>query len=269
VNRSTTRKVDASALRYAEVCLKFVVSTTSVAPSQWPRESPRCWRIFAPMCGRPSSGTRRCSCSSSYRIATRPGGGEHGRCRRDRRHQYADQPIGVGTQRRTRGVGRRLRPERLLERPAQRGLEAFLVGSEIGNRQDDKERADERRPQHQAADRIPFKGGRAIGRDRAREQRKIAEPPRRQGDADEERDEEMDPQDGAEACSCGETGHQARPMAPAERGDQERQRRQIEEERRQDRSGSDRCKQQRRRRACSNSNENDLHHRKLSRFVSG
>ena len=36
--------------------LKFVTSTTSVSPSQWPRESPLAILIDAGRCGRPSSG---------------------------------------------------------------------------------------------------------------------------------------------------------------------------------------------------------------------
>src|SRR5712691_2623114 len=38
---------------------KFVVSTTSVSPSQCPRESPSHWCRFFPTSGRPSSGMMR------------------------------------------------------------------------------------------------------------------------------------------------------------------------------------------------------------------
>ena len=41
--------------------LKLVVSTTSVLPSQCPRASPFHMRMFAPTCGRPSSGMMRVS----------------------------------------------------------------------------------------------------------------------------------------------------------------------------------------------------------------
>ena len=50
--------------------LKLRVSTTSVSPSQRPRESPRhCWMCEA-SAGRPSSGTIRTSFTISLRIAT-------------------------------------------------------------------------------------------------------------------------------------------------------------------------------------------------------
>src|SRR5580765_5520153 len=41
--------------------LRFVVSTTRVFPSQWPRGSPMYERIFDDTCERPSSGTTRIS----------------------------------------------------------------------------------------------------------------------------------------------------------------------------------------------------------------
>ena len=40
---------------------RFVVSTTSVFPSQWPRASPSHWRTFAFRWGRPSIGMMRTS----------------------------------------------------------------------------------------------------------------------------------------------------------------------------------------------------------------
>ena len=40
---------------------KFVTSTMSVSPSQWPRESPKYWRMVDESCGRPSSGITRAS----------------------------------------------------------------------------------------------------------------------------------------------------------------------------------------------------------------
>src|SRR5579862_4268246 len=52
---------------------KLVVSTTSVSPSQWPRESP-CHRwIFEDMCALPSRGMMRGSLSRSYSITRYPG----------------------------------------------------------------------------------------------------------------------------------------------------------------------------------------------------
>ena len=61
--------------RYAVWSVKFVVSTTSVSPSQWPRASPRhASRILGLMCGRLSSaGLIRVSFTISYRMATYPG----------------------------------------------------------------------------------------------------------------------------------------------------------------------------------------------------
>ena len=44
---------------------KFVVSMTSVSPSQWPRDSPDQWRMSALNAGRPSSGTTRTVCTIS------------------------------------------------------------------------------------------------------------------------------------------------------------------------------------------------------------
>ena len=52
-------------LRNVVRSLKFVTSTTSVFPSQRPRESPIHWRILESRCGRPSIGITRASCSRS------------------------------------------------------------------------------------------------------------------------------------------------------------------------------------------------------------
>src|SRR5580698_108493 len=50
---------------------KFVVSTTSVLPSQCPRESPIHWRILLATWGLPSSGMMRALWIISFRITTR------------------------------------------------------------------------------------------------------------------------------------------------------------------------------------------------------
>ena len=44
---------------HAVVSLKWLVSTTSVSPSQCPRESPGYWRRFSAIVGRPSIGMIR------------------------------------------------------------------------------------------------------------------------------------------------------------------------------------------------------------------
>src|SRR6185369_3936422 len=59
--------------RYAVLSVKFVVSTTSVLPSKWPRASPRYSRIFPLTCGAGPSGMIRVSFTISYLIATYPG----------------------------------------------------------------------------------------------------------------------------------------------------------------------------------------------------
>ncbi len=59
VKRSMTLTAEVE-FRNFTLSLKLLVSTTSVLPSQWPRESPFQRRMFAPMCGRaPSIGMRR------------------------------------------------------------------------------------------------------------------------------------------------------------------------------------------------------------------
>jgi Ca2+/Na+ antiporter len=59
------------------------------------------------------------------------------------------------------------------------------------------------------------------------------------------------------------------PVAPAERGDENRQRREIEQKDRRHRSRHDRREQQGRGCAGAQSDDNDLHHHKLSRLISG
>jgi hypothetical protein len=58
-------------------------------------------------------------------------------------------------------------------------------------------------------------------------------------------------------------------MAEAERGYHDRQRGEVEQQGREHGSGRDRCAQQRGRRASSKSDQYDLYHRELSRFISG
>ena len=50
--------------------VKFVVSTTSVLPSQWPRESPSHWRTVDGRCAPVPIGIIRVSCICSCRMAT-------------------------------------------------------------------------------------------------------------------------------------------------------------------------------------------------------
>src|SRR5678816_735627 len=52
--------------------LKFVVSTTSVLPSQRPRDSPRYCLIVPSSGGRPFVGMMRASCAISRRMTTYP-----------------------------------------------------------------------------------------------------------------------------------------------------------------------------------------------------
>jgi 6-bladed beta-propeller protein len=72
VNRST-RWSWRVAPRKRRWSLKFVVSTTSVRPSQRPRESPSHRPMREPTCGRPLSGIMRTSCIISVRMTTYPG----------------------------------------------------------------------------------------------------------------------------------------------------------------------------------------------------
>ena len=76
------------------------------------------------------------------------------------------------------------------------------------------------------------------------------------------------------ALACDQRGGRGRGdqpghVAPAERGDHDRQRREIEQKDRRKRSRNDGSKQERRRRASSQSDQDDLDHLKLSRFISG
>ena len=100
-----------------------------------------------------------------------------------------------------------------------------------------------------------------VARGRPRQQREIAEPPRRQPDADQEGDEEEPAEHGGEAGRCDDRRDQRRPMAPAHRRDQDRQRREIEQRHRKRRAGRNRREQQRGRRSRADANEEQLHHR--------
>ena len=53
--------------------VKFFVSTTSVSPSQRPRESPTHWRTFGGRCVRPSRGMMRALWTISLSSTTYPG----------------------------------------------------------------------------------------------------------------------------------------------------------------------------------------------------
>ena len=85
------------------------------------------------------------------------------------------------------------RLQHALERAAQRGPEALLVGAEVQHA-----RRSRRSAPMIAAQNTRWPTGyhsmspAAVGRDRPRQQREIAEPPGRQADADQERDEEED-----------------------------------------------------------------------------
>ena len=57
-------------LKLAVSALKFAVSTTSVSPSQRPRELPSHWRRSSGSGARPSRGTMRASCTISFRMTT-------------------------------------------------------------------------------------------------------------------------------------------------------------------------------------------------------
>ena len=57
-------------LKLGVLSVKFVVSTTRVSPSQWPRASPIHWRMSSGGCGRPSKATTRASCTISLRMTT-------------------------------------------------------------------------------------------------------------------------------------------------------------------------------------------------------
>ena len=150
---------------------------------------------------------------------------------------------------------------------AQSRLQTLLVSAEIGNGGGDHQRADDRRPQDEPADRVPLqRAAAAVGR-RSREQGQVAEPPGAEGDHGHRKEEYA-----GEDCDHrrGEgRGDQPGNVTPAERSDHYRQRRQIEQENCGDRSGDDGCEQQRRGRASAQSDQYDLYHLELSRFISG
>jgi hypothetical protein len=187
----------------------------------------------------------------------------HGRFRRPDRGKDG----GSGRNRNDQHIDQRLIAQNALVGLAQSGLEAFLVHAEIGDGGGNDQGPDHRRPQHQPTDRIPFEHVAATVRRRSREHRQIAEPPsseRDHGHGDEE-------DAGEDSDDRGSRGRRDQPsqVAPAERGDHDRQRREIEEEDRRERSRDDGSKQERRRRASSKSDQDDLDHLKLSRFISG
>ena len=72
VKRSIVWRFSAEPLKSLKVLFgeKFVVSTTSVSPSQWPRESPCHWRTLSEKCGLPSRGITRTSWIVSWRTMT-------------------------------------------------------------------------------------------------------------------------------------------------------------------------------------------------------
>ena len=174
------------------------------------------------------------------------------RSRRNRNHQHIDQ---------------RLIAQNALVGLAQSGLETFLVSAEIGDGGGNDQGADHCRPQYEPADWIPFERAAATVCCRSREQCQVAEPPRSErdhGHSDEENAGEGCDQRGGRG-----RGDQPGHVAPAERGDHDRQRREIEQKDRRKRSRNDGGKQERRRRASSQSDQDDLDHLKLSRFISG
>ncbi len=66
VKRSVSFRSSLCAMRpTVSSSVKFVVSTTSVSPSQWPTDEPMYWRTLGSAGGRPSSGMMRVSCSIS------------------------------------------------------------------------------------------------------------------------------------------------------------------------------------------------------------
>ncbi len=75
------------------------------------------------------------------------------------------------------------------QRVAQAGAEAVGIEAEIGNGDDHDQRAENRRPDHQPAGRIPFERRRAAVADRTRQHREIAKPPGGQSGAGQKREE--------------------------------------------------------------------------------
>ena len=69
LNRSTSFMFGLDPRKFV-LSVKFVVVTTSVLPSQRPRESPIHWRMAGDAWGRPSSGMMRTSWIISVRITT-------------------------------------------------------------------------------------------------------------------------------------------------------------------------------------------------------
>jgi len=127
-------------------------------------------------------------------------------------------------------------------------------------------------PEQDAADRIPFHGGRGrlgaiagfgVG-DRPSEQSEMAEPPGGQRDGDDKGDAVGQAEHQPEARGCRDAADRCRERSPSKRCHHQRQRGQIEQQQRDQRARDDRGEHQRRRSAGRNPNECN-HDHQLSR----
>src|SRR5262249_13891098 len=140
-------------------------------------------------------------------------------------------------------------------------------GAESGKGGGGEEGPDHSPPQQEPAGGIPSQRAPAAIRRGSREQCQIAQPPSSERD-----DWHGDKEDAGKRHDYRRRRrrrNQPSHVTPAERSDQDRQWREIKQEDRSDRSRHHGGEQQRRCRPGSQSDQYDLHHLQLSRFISG
>src|SRR5262249_57649755 len=92
-------------------------------------------------------------------------------------------------------------------------LEALHIGPERRDGEHDPESSEQRGPQHEVADRIPFQSG-GIGWCRSRQERQIGQPPRRQSQADPENREQETAEEPGQGYRRPQPRHEGREKAP-------------------------------------------------------
>ena len=124
---------------------------------------------------------------------------DHGRQHRRRRRHDADEDVdqpshgdAIGAGLRGGRAGLWVDGQHAFEPAPQRRAEAVFVEAERRDGSDHDQRADDRGPQCEAADRVPVQSFAAIGQ-WPREQGQVAEPPGRQSDPEQESGEEEAP----------------------------------------------------------------------------
>jgi hypothetical protein len=109
----------------------------------------------------------------------------------------------------------------ICEHVAQAVAEGVGVETEIGDGGDHDQASEDGRPDYQPARWVPFKRTHTVA-GRTRQHCKVSEPPGRQPNGGEEREDEYGPEGGPKSERAGQRGGERRPMAPPEPRDHDR-----------------------------------------------